>query len=191
MTGEQGAEGTNELTAWLEADDTNGRPMRLERLRDLLDMLPVPSDGLTFLGGETSAICFDEVRRCYLEGSYLAVVLLCLAYIERELAADLYAKGWNQAEKAPIAGVLSKAYEDGALSELGWRTYRELSHLRNSRAHFRTPGHPESMLARVVEANALPDEVLAKDASRAVRAMATMVERQSGRSVTLGSPKTR
>ena len=88
--------------------------MCLERLRDLLDMLPVPSDGLTFLGGETSAICFDEVRRCYLDGSYLAVVLLCLAYIERELAADLYAKGGNQAEKAPIAAVLSKGYEAGA-----------------------------------------------------------------------------
>lgn len=74
------------LTAWLEADDASGRPMGLERLRDLLDMLPVPSDGLTFLGGETSATSFDEVRRCYLDGSYLAVVLLCLAYIERELA---------------------------------------------------------------------------------------------------------
>ena len=64
-------------------------------------ILPVPSDGLRFLGGEASAICFDEVRCCYLNGSHLAVVLLCTAYIERELAAGLYAAGWNNAERAP------------------------------------------------------------------------------------------
>lgn len=91
-----------ELAAWLEADDAKGRAMRAERLRDLLDILPVPSDGLTFLGGESSKICFEEVRRCYLDGSNMAVVLLCLAYVESELAADLYAAGWDYAKKARL-----------------------------------------------------------------------------------------
>ena len=45
-------------------------------------------------------ICFDEVRRCYLDGSDMAVVLLCLAYVERELAAGLYAAGWKDAKSA-------------------------------------------------------------------------------------------
>ena len=189
MTGEHGVEGIKELTAWLEADDAKGRAMRVERLRDLLDILPVPSDGLTFLGGETSAICFDEARRCYLDGSHMAVVLLCLAYIERELAADLYAAGWNKAKKAPLGAMLKKAYEDGVLSELEWHTYRELAHLRNSHAHFRTPGSRSSMMARVVGENALATEVLAKDARRAVQAMARIIRRQSGRRVALGPPE--
>ena len=89
-----------ELTAWLEADDTTSRATRVGRLRDLLDTMPVPSDGLTFLGGETSQSCFDEVRRCYMDGSYIAVVLLSLAYVERELATVLYAAGWKPAKKA-------------------------------------------------------------------------------------------
>ena len=38
--------------------------MRAKRLRDLLEILPVPSDGLSFLGGEQSAIYFDEVSPC-------------------------------------------------------------------------------------------------------------------------------
>ena len=67
MAGEQGAHDVKELTAWLEADDAKGRTMRAKRLRDLLEILPVPSDGLSFLGGEESAIYFDEVRRCYLD----------------------------------------------------------------------------------------------------------------------------
>ena len=178
-----------ELTAWLEADDAKGRARRVKRLRDLLDILPVPSDGLTFRDGEKSAICFDEVRRCYLDGSHMAVVLLCLAYIERELAAELYGAGWNKEKKAPLGEVLKKGYEDGVLSALEWRTYQELAHLRNSHAHFRAPGSPTSMMARVVEENALATGVLAKDARRAVQAMARIVRRQSGMRVALGQPE--
>ena len=185
MTGEP--ERIEELTAWLEADDTKSRATRVGRLRDLLDTMPVPSDGLTFLGGETPQI-FDEVRRCYMDGSYIAVVLLSLAYVERELAAVLYAAGWEPAKKARLGAVLKKAYQDGVLSELEWRTYRELARLRNSHAHFRRPGSSQSMIARMVEENALPREVLAKDAKRALRAMAKIVRRQSGMRVTLGPP---
>ena len=71
----------------------------------------------------------------------------------------------------------------GVLSELEWRTYHELARLRNSHAHFRRPA---SSQARMVEENAFPREVLAKDAKRALRAMAKIVRRQSGGRVTLG-----
>ncbi len=193
MSGEQGAQSTKELTAWLEADDAKGRVVRAKRLRDLLNILPVPSDGLSFLAGEPSVICFDEIRRCYLDGSDMAVVLLCLAYVERELAAELYAAGWEKAKKAPLGAVLKKAYECGVLSESEWHTYRELAYLRNSHAHFRAPGKapksPPSLMARAVEDNALAEEVLAKDARRAVQAMARIVKRQSGMRVALGPPE--
>ena len=188
MTGEQGAERIKELTAWLEADDAKGRAVRVRRLHDLLDILPVPSEGLSFLGGEAFLVCFDEIRRCYLDGSYIAVVLLSLAYVEQELAAGLYAAGWEAAKKAPLGAVLKKAHQDGVLSDLEWRTYQELARLRNSHAHFRAPGSPESMMARVVEEDALATEVLARDARRAVIAMARIIRRQSGRRVALGPP---
>lgn len=185
MTGEP--ERIKELTAWLEADDTKSRATRVGRLRVLQDTMPVPSV-LTFFGGEISQICLDEVRRCYMDGSYVAVVLLSLAYVERELAAVLYAAGWEPAKKASLGALLDKAYQDGVLSELEWPTYQELARLRNSHAHFRRPGSSESMMARVVEENAFPREVLAKDAKRALRAMARIVQRQSGMRVTLGPP---
>ena len=188
MLGEQRAKGIKELTAWVEADDAKGRPIRAKRLRNLLNILPVPSEGLSFLGGEESTICFDEVRRCYLDGSNMAVVLLCLAYVERELAAELYAAGWEDAKNAPLGAVLRKAYEGGVLSELEWRTYRELADLRNSHAHFRAPGSPTSLMARTMKEDALSKEVLAKAATRAVQVMARIVKRQSGRRVALSPP---
>ena len=198
MVDEQNPQDIRELTAWLEADDAKSRAMRATRLRDLLDILPVmPSDGRSFLGGEQSVLCFEEIRRCYLDRSDMAVVLLCLAYVERELTADLYAAGWNRAKKAPLVDVLERAYKDRVLSELEWRTYAELGRLRNSHAHFRAPGAPRdqavpgarpdrpSFMDRVVEENALGTELLAKDARSALQAMAQIVKRQSGYRVAL------
>ena len=188
MVGEQGAKSTRELTAWLMADDAKSRAIRAKRLRDLLDILPVPSEGLSFLGGEASVICFDEVRRCYLDGSNMAVVFLCLAYVERELAAELYAEGWDGAKSAPLTAVLEEAHDRGVLSSQDWHTYRELADLRNSHAHFRAPGGPTSLMVRSIEEDAQSREIVASDAKRALQAMARIVKRQSGRRVMLGQP---
>ena len=133
-----------------------------------------------FLGGDQSMICIEEVRRCYLDGSYMAVVLLCLAYVERELAAHLYAAGWENAKKARLSAILKRAYEYGMLSQVEWQTYCELNSLRNSHAHFRSPGSPTSMMARTAEENVLPREMLAEDARKAILAMARFVKRQTG-----------
>ena len=148
----------------------------------------MPSEGLSFQGGDESAICFDEVRRCYLDGSDMAVVLLCLTYVERELAAVLYAAGWEKAKKAELSVVLERAHKDGLLSDPEWKAYRELADLRNSRAHFRAPGSPGSSMARAVQEDVLGREILAKDARQAVLAMARIVTRQSGMRVGLGPP---
>ena len=181
-------DGIDELTAWLEKDDATGREMRAARLHDLVDILPIPSEGITFLGGEESSICFDEIRRCYMDGSYIAVVFLCLAYVERELAASLYAAGWEPAKNARLGKVLEKAYDDHILSTYDWQTYSELASLRNSHAHFRAPGSPTSLLARTVEEEAFPREVLAKDAKIALEATAKIIKRQAGKRVTLDPP---
>ncbi len=188
MVGNQGPDGISELTAWLEKDDAKGRAMRAERLHELLDILPVPSEGISFLGGEESLICFDEIRRCYLDGSYIAVVLLCVAYVERVLAASLYAAGWDPAKNARLGEVLKRAHDESVLSTYDWKIYSELASLRNSHAHFRAPCSSTSLMARIVEEEAFPREVLAKDAKLALQAMARLVKRQAGKRVTLSPP---
>lgn len=186
MVGELCVRTIEKLTAWLTEDDAKSRTIRAERLRDLLDIFPEPSAGLSFFGGEASVICFGEVRRCYLDGSNVAVVLLCLAYVERELAANLYADGWDRAKSAPLTAVLEEAHERGMISTPDWQTYRELGDLRNSNAHFRAPASSTSLTVRSVEEDARCREILASDAKRALQAMARIVKRQSGRRITLG-----
>ena len=188
MAGAEGTRNINELTRWLEEDDAKGRARRARRLQDLLSIMPVPVGGMSHMGGLESSICFDEVRRCYLDGSDLAVVLLCLAYVERELAAQLYAAGWEPAKEAPLRAVLEKAHEDGWLSGEEWRTYGDLAESRNSHAHFRAPLSETTLTARSVGERALPKEILETDARRAIMAMARFVRRQSGPRRALGPP---
>ena len=183
MDVEHGSPSIEELTDWLEADDAKSRPRRAKRLQRLLRLLPIPPAGWFVHGGIGSTLCFDEIRRCYLDGSDMAVVLLCLAYVERELAAQLYAAGWEPAKKAPLSAVLEKAYHDSVLSQSEWRIYRELSRIRNSHAHFRAPLTPTTLGARSGEQNTLPEQVLARDATRALKALSRILRRQTSPSL--------
>ena len=81
----------------------------------------------------------------------MAVVLLCLAFVERELAAQLHVAGWERAKKAKLGTLLKRAYSDGVLSELDWRTFSELALRRNAHAHFRAPNERTSLTARAVQ----------------------------------------
>lgn len=170
-----------ERIAWLAEDDAKSREIRAERLQELLDTMPISSGGFQFFnGGEETMTCFQEVRRCYLDGSYMAVVLLSLLYIERELAALLYAEGWNPAKSARLGSLLEEAHDRGVLSKSDWQAFRELADIRNSYAHFRPPGTPKSLMARSVKQGDLHNEVLAKDAGSALEAMWRLVQRSGG-----------
>ena len=111
-----------------------------------------------------------------------------MVYVERELAAHYYAAGWEKAKEAQLVAILERAHEDGILSKLEWKTYRELGNLRNSHAHFRPPGKQSSLLARTVEKNTLPMEVLKEDARKAILVITMFLQHQSGRRVSLGPP---
>ena len=176
----------DELTEWVKSDEDRSRTRRVRRHRELLELLPMPPEGLSFTGGEASVICLDEIRLCYVQGLDLAIVLLCLAYVEREVAANLYAAGWNGASKATLTQLLNKGLDDGLLTDAECRTIRGLADVRNSSAHFRAPGERSSLMHRAVEENSIGAEVLAKDAKRAVGVIAGLVKRQAGFRVGLG-----
>ena len=112
----------DELTEWVKSDDDRSRTRRARRHRELLELLPMPPEGLSFSGGDESVICLEEIRLCYVQGLDLAVVLLCLAYVEREVAANLYSAGWNGAKNAALNQLLERGLDDGLLTGAECRT---------------------------------------------------------------------
>ena len=168
-----------ELVAWLEADEASSHESRAHRLRHLLKAIQPPEEGM-FFQGEESLYSFGEVRLAYIHGLYLATVLLSLSCIEREVAGRLYGASWEEAKGASLEKLLSKAQEQGIISDAESDTFQHLRRVRNSYAHFKPPLHSSSLTCRALNQNVLPSEVLIADAQKAVEALGSFFKRRPG-----------
>ena len=168
-----------ELVDWLEADEAGSRERRARRLQHLLQAIPINEDGVFFHDGTLGVKLFDEVRLSYIHGLDLATVLLVLSYIERQIAAVLYATGWERAKKERFETLLQKAHEASLLSDTELTVFQHLRRVRNTYAHFQPPLDSESIDFRSVRMNELPDDVIGEDARQAIEALGSFFARQS------------
>ena len=168
-----------ELISWLKTDEAASREKRAHRLSYLLKVVQPPKNGICFQG-ETSLQSFEEARRAYIHGLYLATVLLSLTCIEREIAGRLYAAGWEEAKEATLKDLLSKAHKEGIISVQELNTLHHLRRIRNSQTHFHPPDASSSMLRRTVGQNMLTNEVFKKDAEQAIEVLGKFFEGRTG-----------
>ena len=63
MAGTEGTWDIKELTRWLEEDDAKRRARRARRLQDLLSIMPVPEDGMSYMGGVESSVAMARIVR--------------------------------------------------------------------------------------------------------------------------------
>src|SRR5229473_3200466 len=74
----------DEIVAWLEEDDARSRPYRAERLRFVLQYLD--SETMTeFYGGEMAFLAFEEARRAFVHGLFVACTVLTQVCVEHTL----------------------------------------------------------------------------------------------------------
>ena len=110
-----------------------------------------------------------------MDGSYLAVVLLCVVYAERQLAGRLYAARRQEAKDSEMSDILRRAREDGLTDDSQWHHLVTLAALRDSLAYF-NPALTEGALDyRAAQATELPRVVLARDATGHRRRRAAVV----------------
>ena len=142
-------------------------------MRELHSRLPVPCN---FWGGHQSVRCLREIERCYLYEFDQAVVLLRLAYVERELAAILYEKkGWRGATRAKLKGLLAKGLEAGLLTDQEAAVFLGLARVRRPYAHFKGSRGPT--VPKIEDYPVLPAAEIAKDATRSIRTLALFLLR--------------
>ena len=143
MAGEQGSEGSKDLTAWLVANDAKTRARRSTRLRDLLDILPVPSEGLSFLGG-------DSIRNLFRRGQALLPRRLELGC--RAAVSGICREGTGG---ATLCGGLGKG-EEGPIGSSAGKGPRRQSAVQTRVAHVPRTGQSEE-LARPLSPAGTPD----------------------------------
>jgi hypothetical protein len=163
---------------WLAREDRVCFEDRLTRLRELEEQTPL-AEYWPFHGGLMSKYLFEEARYCFVYGQYLAVIVLGTAFVERMLAAEFYASGRDDLERAGIAKLLEEAKKLAWLSSEEYEAFERARQIRNPVTHFRRPGHADDISSRALKANDYPYAVIEQDARTILTAVMHMVARHA------------
>jgi hypothetical protein len=124
----------DELLRWLEEDEARTRPSRVERLRLLVE--EYGSEGeLRWFPGQVTYWAFNEARLAYLQGLFLACILLCQVCVEHVLGGLFMMAGDDKAARANFGQMLRAAGREGYLSAEEVDLFNRLRRTRNPYAH--------------------------------------------------------
>lgn len=160
---------------WLKREDEGDRAGREQRLRWIVANYP-SAEGFVLSGGWLSKQLLEEAKYCYVYGQYVAVVALGVAFVERLLAAQFYAAGRNDLERAGGQALLREALQRGWLTEADFERFDRLRCLRNPLVHFRRPLAGDTVEARAVVADSHPDGIVETDARAVLEGVFRVIE---------------
>lgn len=171
-------ESPNTAHEWLEHEDNVARSGRTSRLEWLAVHYP-PATGFLLHGGWLSKQLLEEAKYCFVYGQYLAVAILGVAFLERVLAAQFYAEGRNDLERAGGLDLLREAQQRGWLSPDEFRQFDRMRRFRNPLVHFRRPLAADTVETRALEENSHPDTILESDAREILTGVLDVLERHA------------
>ena len=132
---------------WLGHEDSVCHEDRIARLVWMAEHTDL--DGYQVFGGGLLAnSLYEEMDYCFVYGQFLAASVLGLAYIERTIAAYFYRTGCDKLERASLQDLLAEALSRSIISRDQWKELERIRRTRNVYAHFRRPGHQESVECR-------------------------------------------
>ncbi|MBK3468723.1 hypothetical protein [Pseudomonas sp. MF6776] len=148
-------------------DDLPGRVARFQQVNDLCANLG--STG-TMIPGEVAYSAWVEARSSFVNGNYVATVMLCQGLAEQMLASHL-TLSLNAPElpkKIGFQDTLSRCLEQGVIEPSLAGQLNQLMGLRNPLSHFRRVDDPESLFRRALDSQTPTHVTLQRDATFAI-----------------------
>lgn len=122
-------------------------------------------DGFYFFqDGRFSRYMFQEAIQSFINGQFIASIVLAFSFIERSLAGRFFEVGRTDLERATAEVLLREARLSGWLSETEEKLFNNLRELRNTVAHFRDPGSTDRPEIRAILSAKQPYEMLENQA---------------------------
>jgi HEPN domain-containing protein len=165
-------------------DDFAGKVARFHQLADLSTALG--SNGTLIPGGETAFRAWIEARSSFVQGNYVATVMLCQGLAEHVLAADLALalNGDELPKRVSFRETLQRCLSQGSITKLLADDLERLMSLRNPLSHYRGLDDASNLSRRAIDSRTPAVEHLIDDAtfaiSVAVRLLALPVFRLDG-----------
>lgn len=155
---------TKLIAALVESDDMrrSERALRIEWLSALQIHDGIIAGSIDTLG------MLHEARDCFVEGSYIAVLLLADSFIEHIITDELIERGLA---KYGINDSIKVARENNIFSINMLIQAGHLREIRNPFVHRKSPTHQHSFGNRFIQSGAHPTALLEKDAKDALALM--------------------
>src|SRR5215211_7137293 len=151
------------MLAAYEQADGNTRAERAERAA-WVAALGWPESGWGFFSGHSIGAAWDDLRRAFIDGSYLAAILVGQAFLENLLAGLLEWQKESPGRRAGLAQILKRTYDLGWLTDDEFARLDALRRLRNPYAHYRGLRRSESLTRRAMETGEAPLTLVERDA---------------------------
>jgi hypothetical protein len=140
----------DELKKQIEEQDSASADERIERYKFIWSEFGPPAEML-LVGGASAALALDEIKLCYIEGCYLACVLLSQLFIENSLGGSYILSGDEKAAEKGFAQLIDRALADNYIdSDLAIRLH-ELRQMRNPYTHPKAGAGSGTLIKRMVD----------------------------------------
>ena len=161
---------------WLVAEDAARMRGRIGRLRFLVKEYG-PANGVQLFHGELAVRFFEEARWCFVNGQYIACVLLCQCFLENSLRSLLAVAGHSYGvcdkwlERAGFYELIEKACECGIIDGKDARNFHRVREMRVEYVHARPAFSNRRIACRIIKENKDVVKLAEQDARRAVKVM--------------------
>lgn len=174
----------NEIKNWLLAEDAARLGARVSRLKFVVKEYGA-SDGVQLWHGVLSERFFEEARWCFVNGQFIACVLLSQCFLEVSLRSILAAGGENYGvsdkwlESAGFADLVNKAKECGLIEPGQAANCHAVRQMRVEYVHARPVFSKKHIGQRMVAERASAMKLSERDARRSMRVMLDLNRRFS------------
>lgn len=118
-----------------------------------------------------TAFVFEEARCCFIDGTFVATILLSQAFIEHTLQSYFRARGDGHLARAGLARMCKYLESHNVLHEFLLGKITKLREIRNSLMHLQGPAAPNTISNRAYERTQAPHQLLKQDAEFALALM--------------------
>lgn len=158
-----------DLAQHLMTDLCHDLPERVARFK-LLTALTSDFGGTLLFGGHPSSLAYGEARSSFVNGNYVATIMLCQSLMEHLLAAFLHAALLAELDSKPrFSDTLREGQKRGLLNEQDINDLKRLGQLRNPLAHYRNINDADHLDRRAMTTDQHPLELCYADAEFAIR----------------------
>jgi hypothetical protein len=157
--------------AMLERYDLETLPERIERLKWVQRVFPHDRG---FLMSLETVYVFGEAKMAFINGEFIATLLLVSAFIEHWLGAHIESRGFHKEARAGLAAIIDCARKNKLVHGFLLDKADHIREIRNPFVHLKPFTHKHTLGQRALGIRAHPLEIMEKDARDALSIMYTI-----------------